>query len=89
MEINGIKEALNHGQFTQLTSDFFYLLTLRVTGRTPIDNNTDIYAICDVIKSFLRTLPEPVIPFSMYFTFISSASKSSALPGDESVSRRA
>jgi len=54
LEINGIKDALNH-------------------GRTPIDNTTDIYAICDVIKSFFRTLPEPVIPPTTYFTFIDSA----------------
>lgn len=44
-------------------------------GRTPIDNTTDIYAICDVIKSFFRTLPEPVITPTTYFTFIDSASK--------------
>ena len=46
-----------------------------MTGHTPIDGSTDIYAICDVIKSFFRTLPEPVIPFTMYFTFINSARK--------------
>lgn len=51
------------------------LLMLGVTGRTPIDDTTDIYAICDVIKSFFRTLPEPVVPPTMYFTFIGSASK--------------
>ena len=56
-------------------------LTLWITGHTLIDNTTDIYAICDVIKSFFRTLPEPVIPSTMYFTFIDSASKLSALPG--------
>jgi len=46
-----------------------------MTGHTLIDDSTDIYAICDVIKSFFRTLPEPVVPSTMYFTFIDSASK--------------
>lgn len=50
-------------------------MILGVTGRTPIDDTTDIYAICDVIKSFFRTLPEPVVPSTTYFTFIGSASK--------------
>ena len=51
------------------------LLTQKTTGRTPIDDTTDIYAICDVIKYFFRTLPDPVIPSVMYFAFIDSASE--------------
>jgi len=65
----------------------FFRLTLWTTGHTPIDNGTDIYAICDVIKSFFRTLPEPVIPSTMYFRFIDSASKLSASFWDRPASR--
>jgi len=61
LEINRIKDALNH-------------------GHTLIDDSTDIYAICDVIKSFFRTLPEPVVPSTMYFTFIDSAKIESLEP---------
>ncbi|KAF9784053.1 hypothetical protein BJ322DRAFT_1109900 [Thelephora terrestris] len=61
LEINGIKDALNH-------------------GRTPIDGNTDIYAICDVIKYFFRNLPEPVVPSNVYFAFIDSAKIESLEP---------
>jgi hypothetical protein len=51
------------------------LLNLEMTGRTPIDGSTDIYAICDVIKYFFRSLPEPVVPSTVYFAFIDSASR--------------
>lgn len=42
-------------------------------GQSPINSSTDIYAVCDVIKSYFRTLPDPVIPSSMYFDFIATA----------------
>lgn len=43
-------------------------------GESPITSSTDVYAVCDVIKSYFRTLPDPVIPASMYHDFIAIAS---------------
>ncbi|KAF5377413.1 hypothetical protein D9757_009715 [Collybiopsis confluens] len=35
-------------------------------GEDPLDDSTDVHAICDLIKSWFRTLPEPMFPPSSY-----------------------
>lgn len=39
-------------------------------GEMPITETTDIHAVCDLIKSWFRLLPEPVFPSSAYFSII-------------------
>ncbi|KAH7883403.1 hypothetical protein F5I97DRAFT_1814988 [Phlebopus sp. FC_14] len=39
-------------------------------GEIPIAEHTDIHAVCDLIKSWFRLLPEPVFPSSAYFGII-------------------
>ncbi|KAL4079080.1 hypothetical protein J3A83DRAFT_4455400 [Scleroderma citrinum] len=39
-------------------------------GEMPITETTDIHAVCDLIKSWFRLLPEPVFPSSAYFSVI-------------------
>ncbi|KIK93915.1 hypothetical protein PAXRUDRAFT_485676 [Paxillus rubicundulus Ve08.2h10] len=39
-------------------------------GEMPITDRNDIHAICDLIKSWFRLLPEPVFPSSAYFGII-------------------
>uniref|UniRef100_D8QAK5 Rho-GAP domain-containing protein n=1 Tax=Schizophyllum commune (strain H4-8 / FGSC 9210) TaxID=578458 RepID=D8QAK5_SCHCM len=40
------------------------------TGESPIKPHTDIHAVCDVVKSWLRVLPDPVFPHSLYHEVI-------------------
>ncbi|KAH8827785.1 rho GTPase activating protein 22 [Flagelloscypha sp. PMI_526] len=35
-------------------------------GGSPLNQFTDIHAVCDVVKSWLRVLPDPVFPSSLY-----------------------
>ncbi|KAF5374674.1 hypothetical protein D9615_008986 [Tricholomella constricta] len=39
-------------------------------GESPITSATDIHAVCDLVKSWFRVLPEPVFPSSSYFGVI-------------------
>ncbi|KAF8639252.1 hypothetical protein AX17_001617 [Amanita inopinata Kibby_2008] len=39
-------------------------------GESPIHHNTDIHAVCDLVKSWFRVLPEPVFPSSSYYEII-------------------
>ncbi|KAF9222356.1 hypothetical protein BS17DRAFT_838369 [Gyrodon lividus] len=39
-------------------------------GEMPITDSADVHAICDLIKSWFRLLPEPVFPSSAYFGII-------------------
>ncbi|KAH7929515.1 hypothetical protein BV22DRAFT_1080692 [Leucogyrophana mollusca] len=39
-------------------------------GESPITANSDIHAVCDLIKSWFRLLPEPVFPSSSYYSVI-------------------
>jgi hypothetical protein len=73
-EINSLKEAFNRGEYLDIISESTLIQGIYV-GQSPINSSTDIYAVCDVIKSYFRTLPDPVIPSSMYFDFIATASK--------------
>jgi hypothetical protein len=36
-------------------------------GESPIRPDTDIHAVCDLVKSWFRVLPEPVFPASSYY----------------------
>ncbi|KAF8179401.1 hypothetical protein K438DRAFT_1255719 [Mycena galopus ATCC 62051] len=35
-------------------------------GEDPIDSSTDIHAVCDLVKSWFRVLPEPLFPSNSY-----------------------
>ena len=35
-------------------------------GEYPIRERTDVHALCDLVKSWFRVLPEPVFPPSSY-----------------------
>ncbi|KAI6115749.1 hypothetical protein EDD16DRAFT_1863761, partial [Pisolithus croceorrhizus] len=39
-------------------------------GEMPITESTDIHAVCDLVKSWFRLMPEPVFPSSAYFGII-------------------
>ncbi|THH20488.1 hypothetical protein EW146_g880 [Bondarzewia mesenterica] len=39
-------------------------------GEWPITSSTDIYAVCDIIKTWFRVLPEPVFPSYSYHDII-------------------
>lgn len=39
-------------------------------GEMPITESTDIHAVCDLVKSWFRLMPEPVFPSSAYFGVI-------------------
>jgi len=39
-------------------------------GEAPIGPSTDIYAVCDLLKTWFRILPEPVFPPSSYYDVI-------------------
>lgn len=45
-------------------------------GEMPITESTDVYAICDLIKSWFRILPEPVFPSAAYYAIIEAISTS-------------
>jgi len=45
-----------------------------LTGKYPIEPSTDIHAVCDLVKSWFRVLPEPVFPASSYFEIIEAMS---------------
>ena len=44
-------------------------------GEYPIRESTDIHAICDLVKSWFRVLPEPVFPPSSYHDVMDAMSK--------------
>ncbi|KAJ7464127.1 rho GTPase activating protein 22 [Mycena latifolia] len=39
-------------------------------GEDPIESSTDIHAVCDLVKSWFRVLPEPVFPSADYHLVI-------------------
>ncbi|KAF8179301.1 Rho GTPase activation protein [Mycena galopus ATCC 62051] len=39
-------------------------------GEDPIDCSTDIHAVCDLVKSWFRVLPEPLFPSNSYYLAI-------------------
>ncbi|KAJ7259136.1 hypothetical protein B0H12DRAFT_1014571 [Mycena haematopus] len=39
-------------------------------GEDPIDSFTDIHAVCDLVKSWFRVLPEPLFPSRSYYLAI-------------------
>ena len=47
-----------------------------VSGETPIEPSTDINAVCDLIKTWFRILPEPLFPPSTYYDIIETMSES-------------
>jgi GTPase-activating protein BEM2 len=40
----------------------------------PIQSSSDIHAVCDVVKTWLRQLPEAAFPTRSYFAAIEAAS---------------
>jgi len=75
-EVNALKNALNRGRIVILHVKI--LLTLFV-GLWPITSSTDIYAICDLIKTWFRVLPEPAFPSYSYHDIIKATRKATAM----------
>jgi hypothetical protein len=46
------------------------ILYLIFVGEDPIESSTDIHAVCDLVKSWFRVLPEPVFPSTDYHLVI-------------------
>ena len=44
-------------------------------GEYPIRERTDVHALCDLVKSWFRVLPEPVFPPSSYHDVMEAMSK--------------
>ncbi|KIY53697.1 hypothetical protein FISHEDRAFT_68631 [Fistulina hepatica ATCC 64428] len=42
-------------------------------GEHPLTESTDIHAVCDIVKSWFRLLPEPIFPTSEYHRVIQTA----------------
>jgi hypothetical protein len=64
-EINALKEAYNRGII--ITCDFFPRYLQRPLGESPTLPDTDIHAVCDLVESWFRVLPEPVFSASSYY----------------------
>jgi hypothetical protein len=45
-------------------------------GEDPIDSSTDIHAVCDLVKSWFRVLPEPLFPSADYHLAIEAMRES-------------
>lgn len=43
-------------------------------GEFPIEPHTDIYAVCDIVKTWMRQLPDSVWPTDQYFETMEAAS---------------
>ena len=56
----------------------FVLLTV-CSGENPLRPETDIHAVCDLVKSWFRVLPEPVFPPSSYYDIMQKMRKFLAL----------
>ncbi|KAJ7339081.1 rho GTPase activating protein 22 [Mycena albidolilacea] len=41
-------------------------------GEDPIDSSTDIHAVCDLVKSWFRVLPEPLFPSDAYHAAVAA-----------------
>jgi len=44
-------------------------------GESPIRESTDVHAICDLVKSWFRLLPDPVFPAASYHEVMEAMSK--------------
>src|SRR5256885_1836341 len=44
-------------------------------GESLIEPTTDIHVVCDLVKSWFRVLPEPVLPSSSYHRVIEATSE--------------
>jgi GTPase-activating protein BEM2 len=72
-EVTALKEGLNRG------SAIFFGVILRFkcfpVGLWPIKPSSDIYAVCDLIKTWFRVLPEPAFPSYSYHDIIKAMRK--------------
>lgn len=56
------------------------MLDLPSVGEDPIESSTDIHAVCDLVKSWFRVLPEPVFPSTDYHLVIEAMRAYTLLP---------
>jgi len=52
------------------------ILVTVIPGACPVTSLTYIHAVCDLVKTWFRVLPEPIFPPSMYHEFIASTRES-------------
>lgn len=71
-EVTALKNGLNRGRVI-----FFgvILYSKCFPGLWPIKPSSDIYAVCDLIKTYFRVLPEPAFPSYSYHDIIKAMRK--------------
>ncbi|CAK5273971.1 unnamed protein product [Mycena citricolor] len=72
IETRGLKEVGIY-RLAGATSTIGALKEAFNRGEDPIDEFTDIHAVCDLVKSWLRVLPVPLFPRSDYHSAIEAA----------------
>ena len=78
-EVTALKDALNRGK-PILIRYHRNLVSLSPAGLWPITPSTDIYAVCDLIKTWFRVLPEPAFPSYSYHDIIRAMRKTPLKP---------
>jgi hypothetical protein len=51
-------------------------------GESPIRPDSDIHAVCDLVKSWFRVMPEPVFPAESYYEIMQKMRRCRLLLGD-------
>jgi RhoGAP (GTPase activating protein)-like protein len=72
-EVTALKDGLNRGRVILL--GVIFILSVSCTGIWPITPSSDIYAVCDLIKTWFRVLPEPAFPSYSYHDVIKAMRK--------------
>ena len=72
-EVTALKEALNRGRAIFFGVILYFKRFL--VGLWPIKPSSDIYAVCDLIKTWFRVLPEPAFPSYSYHDIIKAMRK--------------
>lgn len=74
-EVTALKDALNRGR-ALLFGVILYSKRFPA-GLWPVKPSSDIYAVCDLIKTWFRVLPEPAFPSYSYHDIIKAMRKQS------------
>jgi GTPase-activating protein BEM2 len=73
-EVAALRDRFNSGKQKDL-SQWLFTMTTTLSGQQYVDSSVDVYAVCDLFKSWLRVLPEPVFPEVSYHAIISATSE--------------
>lgn len=72
-EVNSYKDALNRSKGP--VHLFVCVVDRDLPGEWPITSSTDIYAVCDLIKSWFRVLPGGVFSSTAYDDILRTVSE--------------